>query len=587
MRSTSKMQQTKGEVVSVNESLVGVAVTSGAVMNGEVAFIVIEDGKRLKSEVIDVKKGDLAFLQVFEDTSWMKVGDLVEFTGLPLAVKLGPGILGTVTDGLQNPLYELGKIEWFLERGLEVAPLDTAVKWHFTPKVGEGDTVTGGSVLGSVPEKLFEHKIFVPFSISGDWEVEQIADGGDYTVDEPIATIRDATGKRMELKMAFDWPVKQSMPFHERSVPETPMPTGIRILDALFPIAYGGTACNPGPFGAGKTVLQHSLARHSQADIVIIAACGERAGEAVEVFKDFPELIDPRTGKSLMDRTYIVGNTSSMPVAAREASVYLATTVGEYYRKQGLNVLILADSTSRWAQALRETSGRKEEIPGPEAFPMYISTLISAFYDRAGVEVLPDGGTGSLSIIGTVSPAGGNFDEPVTQATLLSTGAFWGLSRALSDARKYPAIDRIDSNSKYPSLLREEEVGFLLELLREGKVIASNIILMGEKGITDESYVIFQKAELLDAVFLQQNSFHQVDGVTNPQRLRQMFDMVREIIDAPVELKGKEEIRSHFNFIRQAFLDWNYMGPGQDGFEKQKTKLLNLVKQREHAPENV
>ena len=573
--------------MSVNESLVGAQSTTGAVMNGEVAFIVIEDGKRLKSEVIDVKEGNLVYLQVFEDTSWMKVGDPVEFTGLPLAVKLGPGILGSVTDGLQNPLYELGKIEWFLERGLEVDPLNTDVKWDFTPLVNKGDTVTGGAVLGFVPEKLFEHKIFVPFSIQGDYTVEQIAEAGAYTIDDPIATIRDATGDRRELKMAFDWPVKQPMPFYRRSVPEKAMPTGIRILDALFPIAYGGTACNPGPFGAGKTVLQHSLARHSEADVVIIAACGERAGEAVEVFKDFPELIDPRTGKSLMDRTYIVGNTSSMPVAAREASVYMATTVGEYYRKQGLNVLILADSTSRWAQALRETSGRKEEIPGPEAFPMYISTLISAFYDRAGVEVLANGGTGSLSIIGTVSPAGGNFDEPVTQATLLSTGAFWGLSRALSDARKYPAIDRIDSNSRYPSLLQEEEVKFLLELLREGKSIASNIILMGEKGITDEAYITYQKAELLDAVFLQQNSFHDVDGITTPDRLRLMFDMVREIIDAPVEIQGKEEIRSHFNFVRQAFLDWNYMRPGGEGFDKQKTKLLNLVKLREHAPENV
>ncbi|MEM6541438.1 MAG: V-type ATP synthase subunit A, partial [Bacteroidota bacterium] len=499
----------------------------------------------------------------------------------------GPGILGTVTDGLQNPLYELGKIEWFLERGLEVAPLDIQRKWLFTPKVKPGAIVTGGTVLGSVPENLFEHKIFVPFSLQGSYTLEDIAASGEYTIDEPIATIRDTTGKRLKMKMAFEWPVKKSMPFHERSVPEISLPTGIRILDALFPIAYGGTACNPGPFGAGKTVLQHSLARHSQADVVIIAACGERAGEAVEVFKDFPELLDPRTGKSLMDRTYIVGNTSSMPVAAREASVYMATTVGEYYRKQGLNVLILADSTSRWAQALRETSGRKEEIPGPEAFPMYISTLISAFYDRAGVEVLPDGSTGSLSIIGTVSPAGGNFDEPVTQATLLSTGAFWGLSRALSDARKYPAIDRIDSNSKYPSLLEKEEVTYLLELLRDGKNIASNILLMGEKGITDESYIRYQKAELLDAVFLQQNSFHEVDGVTAPDRLRLMFTMVKEVIDTPISIEGKQAIRSHFNFIRQAFLDWNYMAPDEDAFEKQKSKLLNLVKQRQYVAENV
>jgi V/A-type H+-transporting ATPase subunit A len=581
------MQKAKGKVVSVNESLVGAQSTEGAVMNGEVAYIIIEDGKRLKAEVIDIKGGDKVYLQVFEDTSWMKVGDPVEFTGLPLAVKLGPGILGSVTDGLQNPLYELAKIEWFLERGLEVDPLDNTRKWHFTPLLEKGAAVTGGSVLGSVPEKLFEHKIFVPFSLTGKHIIVDIAPEGEYTIEEPIATIQDSTGQTTALKMAFEWPVKKPMPFHERSVPVSPMPTGIRILDALFPIAYGGTACNPGPFGAGKTVLQHSLARHSQADVVIIAACGERAGEAVEVFKDFPKLIDPRTGKSLMDRTYIVGNTSSMPVAAREASVYMATTVGEYYRKQGLNVLILADSTSRWAQALRETSGRKEEIPGPEAFPMYISTLISAFYDRAGVEILGDGARGSLSIIGTVSPAGGNFDEPVTQATLLSTGAFWGLSRALSDARKYPAIDRIDSYSRYPSLLEEGEVKYLLELLRDGKTIASNIILMGEKGITDESYIRYQKAELLDAVFLQQNSFHEVDGVTNPERLRLMFEMVREVIDAPVELKGKEEIRSHFNFVRQAFLDWNYMGPDEDEFEKQKTKLINLVKQRGHVAENV
>ena len=587
MTSKKSMKKAKGEVVSVNESLVSAKNTEGAVINGEVAYIILEDGKRLKSEVIDVKEGGVVFLQVFEDTGWMRIGDLVEFTGLPLAVKLGPGILGSVTDGLQNPLYELAKIEWFLERGLEVSPLDNTKKWHFTPTVQKNDIVTGSSVLGHVPEKLFQHKIFVPFSILGEYTIESIVPEVDYTIDETIAVIKDNAGNKQELQMAFDWPVKKPMPFHERSVPENPMPTGIRILDAHFPIAFGGTACNPGPFGAGKTVLQHSLARHSQADVVIIAACGERAGEAVEVFKDFPELIDPRTGKSLMDRTFIVGNTSSMPVAAREASVYMATTVGEYYRKQGLNVLILADSTSRWAQALRETSGRKEEIPGPEAFPMYISTLISAFYDRAGVEILSDGNTGSLSIIGTVSPAGGNFDEPVTQATLLSTGAFWGLSRALSDARKYPAIDRIDSTSKYPSLLQKEEVLYLLELLRDGKTIASNILLMGEKGITDESYIRYQKSELLDSVFLQQNSFDEVDGVTNPDRLRLMFGMVKEIIDAPVAIQGKEEIRSHFNFMRQAFLDWNYMQLKDEKFEKQKSKLLKLVKQMGYAKENV
>lgn len=581
------MKKTIGKVLSVNESLVGAGKLDGAVMNGEVAYVAIADGKRLKAEVIDVKPGGIIYLQVFEDTSWVKVGDPVEFTGLPLSVKLGPGILGSVTDGLQNPLYELAKKEWFLERGMEVEPLEHTAKWHFTPLVKKGDVLSGGSVLGHVPEKIFQHKIFVPFFMRGKYTVESIAGEGNYTVADEIAIVRDANGQSTSLQMAFEWPVKKPMPFHERSVPTKPMPTGIRILDSLFPIAFGGTACNPGPFGAGKTVLQHSLAKHSEADVVIVAACGERAGEAVEVFKDFPKLEDPRTGKSLMDRTYIVGNTSSMPVAAREASVYIATTVGEYYRKQGLNVLMLADSTSRWAQALRETSGRKEEIPGPEAFPMYISTLISAFYDRAGVEILPDGNTGSLSIIGTVSPAGGNFDEPVTQATLLSTGAFWGLSRTLSDARKYPAIDRLDSNSSYPSQLAKAEVFSLKALLREGKTIASNIILMGEKGITDETYIQFQKAELVDAVFLQQNSFHEVDGVTSPERLRMMFDMVWKIVESPVTIHGKGGIRSHFNFLRQAFIDWNTMQPGEETFEKQQNKILNLIKLGNHAQENV
>jgi V/A-type H+-transporting ATPase subunit A len=577
------LKPAKGKVISVNESLVGVETTEGSVMNGEVAYIVLEDGKRLKAEVIDIKPGKMVYLQVFEDTSWMRVGDLVEFTQLPLTVKLGPGILGSVTDGLQNPLYKLAEKETFLERGMDVAPLDTSIKWEFTPQVRKGDQVSGGSVLGSVPEKIFKHKIFVPFQLTDTYTIETIVEKGHYTINDTIATVKDSSGNQRQLTMTFDWPVKQPMPFHSRSVPTETLPTGMRILDALFPLAYGGTACSPGPFGAGKTVLQHSIAKHSKTDIVIIAACGERAGEAVEVFKDFPELIDPRTGNSLMDRTYIVGNTSSMPVAAREASVYVATAVGEYYRKQGLDVLILADSTSRWAQALRETSGRKEEIPGPEAFPMYISTLIAAFYDRAGVEELPDGSKGSLSILGTVSPAGGNFDEPVTQATLLSTGAFLGLSRELSDARKYPAIDRIDSSSQYPSLISPKEVKEMKDLLNEGKTIASNLLLMGERGITNEAYITYQKSELLDAVFLQQNSFDDVDGVTNPERLRTMFDMVKYIIDSPIHAETKDEIRTHFNFLRQAFIDWNYLKPDDPAFEQQKTKIMNLVKQKAHA----
>lgn len=581
------MKKTTGFVTSVSESLVSAKYAEGSVVNGEVAFIETEDGKKLKSEVIEVKSGNSVDLQVFEDTSWLKVGDTIEFTGKLLSVKLGPGILGSVTDGLQNPLYELAEIEWFLERGLVVAPLDVNQKWAFTPTASVGETVTGGSVLGWVPEKLFTHKIFVPFDLTGTYKIESLAAAGEYNIVEEIAVISDAKGNKKSLSMSFDWSVKKSMPFTERLVPEETMPTGVRVFDSMFPIAYGGTACNPGPFGAGKTVMQHALAKHAQVDIVIVAACGERAGEAVEVFKEFPEIIDPRTGKSLMDRTYIVGNTSSMPVAAREASVYMAASVGEYYRKQGLNVLMLADSTSRWAQALRETSGRKEEIPGPEAFPMYISTLIAAFYDRAGVERFADGSKGSLTIIGTVSPAGGNFDEPVTQATLLCTGAFWGLSRALSDARKYPAIDRIDSNSKYTSILPKEDVELCKSLVRDGKVISSNIILMGEKGVTDETYIQYQKAELLDSVFIQQDSFHEVDMPTSPDRMRKMFGIVKKIIDSPIKIQGKDAIRTHFNYLRQSFIDWNQVSIDDPGFEAKENQIMNLIKKGSHDSENV
>ncbi|MFQ3579477.1 MAG: V-type ATP synthase subunit A [Bacteroidales bacterium] len=581
------MSKTIGFVTGVNESLVTAKYDSGGVVNGEVAYIITEDGKKLKSEVIEVKSNKTVEIQVFEDTSWLRVGDRIEFTGKLLSVKLGPGILGSVTDGLQNPLYELAKIEWFLERGLEVSPLDTTRKWKFTPTIKQGDTVTGGSIIGWVPENLFQHKIFIPFQLEGNFIVKNIKSEGEYTVEDVIAEISDDKNNIHVIKLAFDWPVKKSMPFNIRAVPSETMPTGIRIFDALFPISYGGTACNPGPFGAGKTVLQHCLAKFSQVDVVIIAACGERAGEAVEVFKDFPEIIDPRTGRSLMERTYIVGNTSSMPVAAREASVYIAASVGEYYRKQGLNVLMLADSTSRWAQALRETSGRKEEIPGPEAFPMYISTLIAGFYDRAGVEILPDGKKGSLTIIGTVSPAGGNFDEPVTQATLLCTGAFWGLSRALSDARKYPAIDRLDSNSKYNSILAKEDVQLCKALLREGKLISSNIILMGEKGVTDEAYRIYQKSELLDAVFLQQDSFHKVDMMTTPDRLKKMFAMVKNIIESPIKISGKDKIRTHFNYLRQAFIDWNQISENDKAFTEKEKQILILIEQGKNDTQNV
>jgi V/A-type H+-transporting ATPase subunit A len=448
---------TKGKIIGINGNMITVQV-DGAVSQNEVGYACIGD-IRLMSEVVRIRSASVD-MQVFEDTTDIGVGDVVEFTGHLLSVELGPGLLSQIFDGLQNPLPKLAEqCGFFLQRGayLEAIPRDT--RWQFTPGAAVGQTVTAGEALGTVPEGIFDHIIMVPFNLESAHTVEWIAPAAEYTVDAPIARLRNAEGRTLEVTMLQKWPVKVPIQAYlERLRPSEPMTTKVRIVDTFFPIARGGTYCIPGPFGAGKTVLQQITSRNADVDIVVIAACGERAGEVVETLREFPELTDPRTGKSLMARTIIICNTSSMPVAAREASVYTAATIATYYRQMGLNVLLLADSTSRWAQALREASGRLEEIPGEEAFPAYLESVIAAFYERGGVVRLKDGRTGSLTIGGTVSPAGGNFDEPVTQSTLKVVGAFHGLSRVRSDARRYPAIDPLDSWSKYAGVVTADEV---------------------------------------------------------------------------------------------------------------------------------
>ena len=437
------MTDTKGRVVAVNGNLISVAF-DGTVSLNEVGYVSVGD-KKLKSEVIRIQNGE-AQLQVFEMTKGIQTGDEVFFTNELLSIELGPGLLGQVFDGLQNPLPELAEqAGYFLERGVYLDPLPDASTWSFTPIAKVGDTVKAGSFIGEVPEGTFKHKIMVPFTFLGNYTVVSVKEKGDYALKDTIAVVKDARGVEHNLSMSFNWPVKRSVDcYAERLMPTDTLTTKIRLIDTFFPVAKGGTYCIPGPFGAGKTVLQHTTSRNADVDIVIVAACGERAGEVVEILKEFPELTDPRTGRSLMERTIIICNTSSMPVAAREASVYTGVTLAEYYRQMGLDVLLLADSTSRWAQALREMSGRLEEIPGEEAFPAYLESLIAAFYERAGIVRLHDGSTGSVTIGGTVSPAGGNFEEPVTQATLKVVGSFHGLSRERSDARKYPAIDPLN-----------------------------------------------------------------------------------------------------------------------------------------------
>lgn len=569
------MTENTGKVISVNGNLISVEF-NGIVSMNEICYIKVDDAI-LKSEVIRIR-GNVAQIQVYEMTNGIKCGDLVEFTGEMLSAELGPGLLGQIYDGLQNPLPVLAKqAGWFLERGIYANGLNTEKKWEFTPTVEAGNVVRAGEYVGTVPEGSFLHKIFVPFYLLGNYTVKSVAPKGEYTVKETVVVLINERGREIPLTMSFKWPVKRAVKcYSERLAPTEMMETKVRLVDSFFPVAKGGTYCTPGPFGAGKTVLQHTTSKYADVDIVIIAACGERAGEVVETLTEFPELIDPKTNRSLMERTIIICNTSSMPVASREASVYTSVTLAEYYRQMGLHVLLLADSTSRWAQALREMSGRLEEIPGEEAFPAYLESYIAAFYERAGYVRLPDGSTGSVTIGGTVSPAGGNFEEPVTQATLKVVGAFHGLSRERSDARKYPAIDPLISWSKYKSVIDSEKIEFCKNVLHHGFEISSMMKVVGEEGTTLTDYVTYLKSEMLDAVYLQQNSFDLVDANCGKERQRYVVDKLVRILGSSYSVENKDEARSFFNNLRQKFIDWNYAEFKNEEFNKLEAEIDKL-----------
>ena len=571
------MTENKGKVVSINGNLVSVEFDGNVSMN-EICYVFVGD-TALKSEVIRIKD-NIAQVQVYEMTDGIQCGDTVEFTGDMLSADLGPGLLGQIYDGLQNPLPVLAKqAGWFLERGIYADGLNTEKKWEFTPTAQVGNIVRAGEYIGTVPEGPFTHKIFVPFYLLGNYTVKSIAEKGEYTVKETIAVLTDERGREIPVSMSFKWPVKRAVKcYSERLAPAETMETKVRLIDSFFPVAKGGTYCTPGPFGAGKTVLQHTTSKYADVDIVIIAACGERAGEVVETLTEFPELTDPKTGRSLMERTIIICNTSSMPVASREASVYTAVTLAEYYRQMGLHVLMLADSTSRWAQAMREMSGRLEEIPGEEAFPAYLESYIAAFYERAGYVRLPDGSTGSVTIGGTVSPAGGNFEEPVTQATLKVVGAFHGLSRERSDARKYPAIDPLISWSKYNSVIDNEKLDFCKSILHHGDEIGSMMKVVGEEGTALSDYITYLKSEMLDAVYLQQNSFDLVEANCGKQRQRYVTDKLVHILGSNYALQNKDDARGFFNRMRQKFIDWNYTEFESEAFKKAEFEIDELYR---------
>jgi V/A-type H+-transporting ATPase subunit A len=587
-------------IAAVQDDIVRFRLTDperGKLVKNEVVYVLPrrQPGERLKAEVLRVL-GDAADGQVYESTDGIGLDDPVEQTGELLSIKLGPGLLGQVFDGLQNPLEVLAKGHGvFLPRGVQAAALDPGTKWSFTSSVRRGDKLSGGDAIGSVPEKTITHKIMVPFDLDELMEVAWLRDG-TVTVDEPIARLRDAAGNERTLTLAQDWPVRISLPHtllargvSTRLYPEAPLVTKQRLIDTFFPIAQGGTACIPGPFGAGKTVLQNLISRHADVDVVVVVACGERAGEVVETITEFPNLKDPRTGGSLMDRTVIVCNTSSMPVAAREASIYTGLTLGEYYRQMGLRVLLIADSTSRWAQAMRETSGRLEEIPGEEGFPAYLDSSIKAVYERAGVIKTNDDNVGALTMIGTVSPAGGNFEEPVTQSTLSAVKCFLGLSAERAYKRFYPAVDPLLSWSRYREQLApwfkdkmgpdwNDRVNHMVELLHHGDEVLQMMQVTGEDGVTLKDFVTQRASLFLDMVYLQQDAFDDVDAACPSERQKMLFDMVYAAATRSYAFNDKASPRDYFTKLTGFYKNLNYAAMGSNDFQRIAKSIEDLDK---------
>ncbi len=581
-----RKNKTTGKVVGIVANLV-IVETNGPVAQNEICFI-HHGQENLMAEVIKIV-GIKAYVQVFESTRGLKVNTSVTFEGHLLEVTLGPGILSKNYDGLQNDLDKMEGV--FLTRGEYTDPLERDSLWNFSPIAKVGDTVHAGSWLGEVMENSIPHKIMVPFKLENKYTVSSIVKAGTYTIDTPIATVKDDEGNEISVSMVQKWPVKMPIrAYDNKPRPFKLLETGVRCIDTLNPITEGGTGFIPGPFGTGKTVLQHAISKQAEADIVIIAACGERANEVVEVFTEFPELEDPRTGRKLIERTIIIANTSNMPVAAREASVYTAMTLAEYYRSMGLKILLMADSTSRWAQALREMSNRLEELPGPDAFPMDLSAVISNFYARAGFVYLRNGSTGSITFIGTVSPAGGNLKEPVTESTRKAARCFYGLSQARADSKRYPAIDAIDSYSKYleyPEVqtyleknLGKEWLGQVLQakdILLRGKEAMEQINILGDDSVPLVFHDKYWKSELIDFIILQQDAFDKIDASCAMNRQQYMLTSVLKVANTEFKFDGFEEIGGFFKSIINVYKQMNYSEFQSEKFTQYENELNTLV----------
>ncbi len=582
-----KKEHATGRVVKAFGNLLQVAF-EGAIQQGEVALIRLGE-LSLKGEVIEIC-GSEAKIQVFEDTRGITCGTLVEFIGDLLEAELGPGLLSAILDGLQNPLEKVAdRAGLFLNRGIYLPPLDRTKHWDYHPTASVGSVVTRGASLGFVMEGRIRHEIMVPFNLYGSYTVSWVHTSGSYTIETVVAKLVDENGHDYPISMIQRWPIKMALSQGEKVRPTEMMDTGCRILDTQFPILKGGSFCSPGPFGAGKTVLQHHLSKYSAVDIVVVCACGERAGEVVEVLRTFPHLTDPHTHEPLMDRTVMICNTSSMPVSAREASVYMGLTIAEYYRQMGLDVLLLADSTSRWAQAMREMSGRLEEIPGEEAFPAYLASRIAAFYERGGQLLLSDGKKGSLTIGGTVSPAGGNFEEPVTQATLWVVGAFHGLSKARSDARRYPAIDPLISWSKYVDNVGDQlntrlegwghKVKQASRILKDGDEIGKRMEVVGEEGISMQDMIVYLKSELYEFSYLQQNAFDKEDAYCPLERQIPLFALIGRLFDGYFSFETHDAARTFFLELQNEIKNMNFLSFHSEGYQEAYARIEEKIKQ--------
>lgn len=578
---------TKGKVTGIIANLV-IVEADGPVSQNEICYINLK-GTDLMAEVIKIM-GVKAYTQVFESTRGLKIGADVKFMGHMLEVTLGPGILSRNYDGLQNDLDKMKGV--FLKRGEYTEAIDPEAEWDFTPIAKTGDKVEAGSWLGEVTEGWMPHKIMVPFKFEGNYTVKSVNAKGKYKAKDKVAVLTDEKGKDVEVTMMQKWPVKMPIKaYKEKPRPFKIMETGVRTMDTLNPLAEGGTGFIPGPFGCGKTVLQHAVSQQAEADMIIVTACGERANEVVEIFTEFPELEDPRTGRKLMERTTIICNTSNMPVAAREASVYTGMTIAEYYRAMGLKVLLLADSTSRWAQALREMSNRMEELPGPDAFPMDLPAIISNFYSRAGFVYLNNGESGSITFLGTVSPAGGNLKEPVTESTKKAARCFYALNQDRADSKRYPAIDPIDSYSKYLEYPEIQEylkknisenwvemVSLSKDILLRGREASEQINILGDDGVPIEYHERFWKAEVLDFVILQQDAFDSIDKSTPFERQEFMLERVLEIYHTKFNFRSFEEVNPFFKAIINLFKQMNYSeykSEKFDGYMKQINEKIN------------